>query len=111
LTAAWMRVSSLSALHTDDKQEPHRPPHQARWEHVRLADVTAMAVKQWLDKLPFGAAPKVRTRNTVSKLLGLAMLWEYIPVSRNPMELVRVKGSTKRQKAIVFRRQFLCGQN
>jgi hypothetical protein len=38
----------------------------------------------------------------VSKVLGLAMLWEYIPVGRNPMELVRVKGSTKRQKAIVI---------
>ena len=73
-----------------------------RWEHVRLADVSAMAVKQWLDKLPFGAASKARTRNMVSKLLELAMLWEYIPVGRNPMELVRVKGSTKRQKAIVI---------
>ncbi len=67
-----------------------------RWEDVRLLDVTALAVKNWLDTLPFGAASKARTRNTVSKLLDLAMLWEYIPVGRNPMELVRVKGSTKR---------------
>jgi hypothetical protein len=42
-------------------------------------------------------------RNMVSKLLlGLAMLREHIPVGRNPMELVRVKGSTKPQKAIVI---------
>jgi integrase len=73
-----------------------------RWEHARLIDVTAMSVKQWLDKLPFGAASKARTRNMVSKLLDLAMLWEYIPVGRNPMQLVRVKGSTKRQKAIAI---------
>jgi integrase len=73
-----------------------------RWEHVRLADVSAMAVKQWLDKLPFGTASKVRACNMVSKLLELAMLWEYIPIGRNPMELVRVKGSTKRQKTIVI---------
>ena len=38
----------------------------------------------------------------LSKLMDLAMLWEYIPVGRNPMELVRVKGSTKRQKEIVI---------
>jgi integrase len=69
---------------------------------VRLADVTAIAVKQWMDKLPFGAASKVRARNMVSKLLDLAMLWEYIPVNRNPMELIRVKGSTKRQKQITI---------
>jgi Phage integrase, N-terminal SAM-like domain len=51
-----------------------------RWENVRLADVSAMAVKQWLDKLPFGAASKARARNMLSKLMDLAMLWEYIPV-------------------------------
>lgn len=73
-----------------------------KWQDVRLADVTAIAVKQWLETLPFGAASKVRTRNMLSKLLDLAMLWEYIPVNRNPMELIRVKGSTKRQKQITI---------
>jgi integrase len=73
-----------------------------KWQDARLVDVTALAVKQWLDTLSFGAASKARTRNMVSKLLDLAMLWEYIPVGRNPMELVRVKGSTKRQKAITI---------
>jgi hypothetical protein len=67
-----------------------------------LADVRAMAVKQWLDKLPFGVASKARARNMLSKLMDLPMLWEYIPVGRNPMELVRVKGSTRRRKEIVI---------
>ncbi|MGA2674175.1 MAG: tyrosine-type recombinase/integrase [Terracidiphilus sp.] len=73
-----------------------------KWQDVRLSDVTAIAVKQWMEKLPFGAASKVRARNMVSKLIDLAMLWEYIPVNRNPMELIRVKGSTKRQKQITI---------
>ena len=73
-----------------------------RWGDVRLADVTALGVKQWMDKLPFGAASKARARNMISKLLDLAMLWEYIPTARNPMQLVRVKGSTKRQKKITI---------
>ena len=38
----------------------------------------------------------------MSKLLDLAMLWEYIPLTRNPMQLVKVKGSTKRQKKLVI---------
>lgn len=71
-----------------------------RWAEARLSDVTAMAVKKWLDSLPFGAASKARARNMMSRLLDLAMLWEYVPVTRNPMELVRVKGSTKRLKAV-----------
>jgi integrase len=73
-----------------------------RRQDERRARVSAMAVKQWLEKLPFGAASKARTRNMVSKLLDLAMLWEHIPVGRNPMQLVRVKGSTKRQKQIII---------
>lgn len=85
------QTTNLSLLET------HLRP---RWEDVRLADVTALSVKQWVDKLPFGAASKARARNMVKRLLDLAMLWEYIPAARNPMELVRVKGSTKRQKQI-----------
>jgi integrase len=73
-----------------------------KWQDVRLADISALSVKTWLDKLPFGEASKVRTRNMVSKLLDLAMLWEYIPVGRNPMELIKVKGSTKRLKKITI---------
>lgn len=73
-----------------------------KWGDYRLPDIKAMEVKRWLDSLPFGAASKVRARNTISRLLDLAMLWEYLPVERNPMELIKVKGSTKRQKAIVI---------
>jgi integrase len=73
-----------------------------KWQDVRIADVTALSVKQWVDRLPFGAASKARARNMISKLLNLAMLWEYIPVGRNPMELVKVKGSTKRTKKLTI---------
>jgi integrase len=73
-----------------------------RWGEHRPADIEAFDVKQWLDSLPFGAASKARTRNTISKLLDLCMLWKYIPVAGNPMELVEVKGSTKRAKRIVI---------
>jgi integrase len=73
-----------------------------KWGEYRLTDIKAMEVKRWLDSLPFGAASMVRARNTISRLLDLAMLWEYIPLERNPMELVTVKGSTKRQKEIVI---------
>jgi integrase len=73
-----------------------------QWENICIGEVSAIAVKNWLDKLPFGAASKARTRNMISRLLDLAMLWEYLPVGRNPMELVRVKGSTKRTKKLTI---------
>src|SRR5579864_435004 len=33
-----------------------------KWQDVRLADVTAIEVKRWVEKLPFGAASKARAR-------------------------------------------------
>ena len=72
-----------------------------KWADVRLSEVTPLAVKTWLGGLPFGAASQARARNMISRLLDLAMLWEYLPVGRNPMELVKVKGSTKRKKPII----------
>lgn len=72
-----------------------------RWADTRLADIKAGAVKAWIDKLPFGAASKARSRNIISRLLDLAMLWELTPtVERNPMQLVKVKGASKRQKPL-----------
>ena len=78
-----------------------------KFGNVRPSDVSAILVKNWLeknwlDKCEFGAAQKARARNILSRLLDLAMLWEYIPVQRNPMQLVKVKGSTKRQKKLVI---------
>ena len=83
---------SLLALHL-------RP----RWEDTRLMDIKPLAVKNWIDKLPFGAASKARARNLISRLLDLAMLWELTPtVERNPMQLVKVKGASKRKKPLTI---------
>jgi len=72
------------------------------WQDCRLQEIDAYAIEQWIGTLSFGPASKVRTRNTISRLLDLAMLWRYIPVGRNPMELVKIKGGSKRQKRIMI---------
>lgn len=74
-------------------------PH---WGDKRPADVDPMEFDQWLKKrVSFGAASKARARNIMSVLLRLSMLWKYMPQGQNPMQLVRVKGSTKRQKKLL----------
>jgi integrase len=49
-------------------------------------------------------APK--TKSHIKNLLGIlhdcAMLWEYVPVDRNPVDLVRVAGAGKRTKEPVI---------
>jgi len=60
-----------------------------------------MEVKLWLDSLRVGQASKARIRNMISILLDRAMLWEYMNIDRNPMQLVKIKGSSKRLRLIV----------
>jgi integrase len=74
-----------------------------RWERTRLVDLRPLAVKNWLDTLPFGSASKARTRNIISRMLDLAMLWELLPtVQRNPMQLIKIPGATKREKPLTI---------
>lgn len=95
-TLAWSTQQTNRSL-----VELHIRP---KWGDTRLADIKPLAVKTWLEReVPFGPASKARARNVISRLLDLAMLWEIIPtVERNPMQLVRVKGSTKRQKPLTI---------
>jgi integrase len=73
-----------------------------QWEDHRIADVDAYAVDEWLTALTFGQASKVRARNMMKRLFDLAMLWKWIPLGRNPMDLVKVKKGSKRLKRIVI---------
>jgi integrase len=75
-----------------------------KWENTRLADIKPLAVKNWIDKeLTFGQASKKRAKDIISRMLDLAMLWELTPtIARNPMQLVKVKGATKRQKPLTI---------
>jgi integrase len=73
-----------------------------QWEDRRIADVDAYAVDEWLTALTFGQASKVRARNMMKRLFDLAMLWKWIPLGRNPMDLVKVKKGSKRLKRVVI---------
>lgn len=76
-----------------------------KWENTRLADIRALDVKGWLDKdfKGGGAASKKRAKGVISRMLDLAMLWKLTPIiERNPMQLVKVKGSTKQQKPLII---------
>ena len=69
-----------------------------KWEDTPIANIRALEISDWLKSLPL--SPK--TRGHVGALMHLlferAMLWELMDVQRNPMELVKLKGSSKRLK-------------
>ena len=72
-----------------------------RWGDVPLNEVRASQIREWLISLPLSNASKGHIRSLMHKLFDLSMLWEYTSTERNPMELVKVKGITKREKKVV----------
>src|ERR1039458_8322665 len=64
-----------------------------KWEATPIAEIKALEISEWLKSLPL--SPK--TRGHVGALMHLlierAMLWGLMDVQRNPMELVKLKGT------------------
>jgi integrase len=68
-----------------------------KWGPLSIEDVKAKEVRGWLNSLNLSTKTKGHIRNIMRILFRFAMLWEWIPVSENPMTLFRLEGSTKRR--------------
>lgn len=71
---------------------------------TRTLPLKAYEVEQWLKTLnststgkPFAPKTRAHIKNMLHILHDCAMVWEYIPVGRNPMSLIRIEGAGKRQ--------------
>jgi integrase len=69
-----------------------------KWGSIPLADVKALQVIDWLKSLPLSPKTRGQVRALLHLLFEHAMLWELIELQRNPIELVKVKGASKRKK-------------
>ena len=68
-----------------------------RWGNSSVADVNnPLAVRQWLRGLKLASKSKAHVRTIMRRLFDCAMLWGLLDLARNPMELVRIEGVTKR---------------
>ncbi|HXW89376.1 MAG TPA: site-specific integrase [Terriglobales bacterium] len=72
---------------------------------TKTLPLKAYEVEVWLKTLasavtgkPFAPKTKAHIKNMLHMLHDCAMVWEYIPVERNPMNLVRIEGAGKRMK-------------
>jgi integrase len=72
-----------------------------RWQNAALSEMRPLDVMQWLHTLPLAPKTKAHIKRVLHLLFERAMLWGLIDVQRNPLELVKVKGGSKRQKALV----------
>ena len=71
-----------------------------RWNDTTLVDMKSGRILEWLTALQLSNFTKGHIRSLLHKLFDLAMLWEYMAVGRNPVELVKIQGITKREKPI-----------
>ena len=82
-----------------------------KWGELPLDEVKPMAVWQWLKSLvhtedtprwkagePLAGKTKSHIKSAMRQVYEFAMLAELFPLQRNPMDIVEVKGSSKRAK-------------
>jgi integrase len=70
-----------------------------RWGDCPLTDLQARPVELWLGFLALSPKSKAHIRGLLSVLWDYAMWRGDVPTQRNPMELVTVKGATKRTRS------------
>ena len=69
-----------------------------RWGKCSIPEVKPAKVQEWLRSLDAAPKTKGHIKALMHRLFEKAMLWELVPVERNPMDLVEVKGISRRAK-------------
>ena len=69
-----------------------------RWQYTPLSEVRPMFVKEWLDEVPLAPNTRGKIKALMHRLFEKAMLWELMPIGRNPMALVEIQGASRRRK-------------
>ena len=67
-----------------------------KWGECEITDVHARPVELWLHSLTLAPKSRVAIRGLLGILWDFAMWRGDVPTQRNPMELVTIKGATKR---------------
>lgn len=69
-----------------------------RWEKSLITELQPREVELWLRSLELSPKSRVHIRGVIHQLWEFAMWRGDVPPQRNPMELVTIKGATKRRK-------------
>jgi integrase len=80
-----------------------------RWENMVLSDIRPALIHAWFQSLKLHPVSKGHVRSLMRRLFELATLWEYLPMERrNPVELIKINGVTKRAKepVVISHEQF-----
>jgi integrase len=73
-----------------------------KWGTTRITRMKPLGVQDWLKSMDAAPKTKGHVKAIMHRLYEKAMLWEIVEWQRNPMELVEVKGISKRRKKPVI---------
>jgi integrase len=85
------RCSYLSSINL------HLRPKWDKYSLEQMAEDPFM-VEQWLESLSLAGKTRSHLKALLHRLFEYAMKWRLLSIQRNPMELVEVKGGSKRRK-------------
>lgn len=71
---------------------------RVKWGTTRLTRIKPVQVQEWLKKMDSAPKTKGHIKALMHRLYEKAMLWELVEWQRNPMQLVEVKGISKRRR-------------
>ena len=69
-----------------------------KWGGTLITRIKPLQVQEWLKKMDAAPKTKGHVKALMHRLFEKAMLWEMVEWQRNPMQLVEIKGISKRQK-------------
>lgn len=71
---------------------------EPKWGSIPLAKMRPAPVQDWLKQIDAAPKYKAKIKALMRSLFEKGMLWELIALQRNPMELVEIRGISKRRK-------------
>jgi len=71
---------------------------RVKWGTTHITRMKPLAVQEWLKQMDAAPKTKGHVKALMHRLFEKAMLWEMVEWQRNPMQLVEIKGISKRQK-------------
>ena len=69
---------------------------------MELTAIKPIAIDRWFRVLEFSSETKAHIRSVMRQVFEYAMLCELYDVQGNPMDLVKIKGSTKRRRRSII---------
>jgi integrase len=69
-----------------------------KWGSTPIAEMKPLDILEWLKALPLSAKTRGHVRALMHLLFERAMLWGLMDLQRNPVDVVKLRGTSKRQK-------------